>query len=211
MKTKNLFLLFLLSSLGFQCSKESDYSGVNPGPAPTFETKAYFWEDGFSNVSNARLIIDDLNAILDPEFQDVVGFMDGSSEGNVGGSKTSEVYLQDNGRVFIQNIGIAFSLMCATDGWGINYINQWNLTYSITREAGQPEEIVISGTGRGSHIFQLFWDNTDAYNASEILFEFRGVQIEGTHNFEGSFTLDEKSPDEKYNLLATGTLTLERD
>ena len=211
MKANNLFLLFLLSSLSFQCSKESDYTEVKPGLAPTYETKAYFWEDGFSNVSNARLVVEDLNATLDPEFQDVTGFMDGSSEGNVGGSKTSEVYLQDSGRVFIQNIGVAFSLMCATDGWGINYINQWNLTYSITREDGLPEEIAISGTGRGSHIIQLFWDNTDAYNASEIQFEFRGVQIEGTNDFKGSFTLDEISPDEKYNLLATGTLTLERD
>lgn len=211
MKTKLLFLSALFAALSIQCSKESVFNGGNPGMAPTYETKAYFWEDGFSNVSNARLIVEDLNATLDPEFQDVAGFMDGSSEGNVGGSKTSEVYLQDSGRVFIQNMGTAFSLMCATDGWGINYINQWYLTYSITREAGQPEEIVINGTGRGSHIFQLYWDNSDAYNASEILFEFRGFQIEGTHNFEGSFTLNEKSPDEKYNLLATGTLTLERD
>ena len=211
MKTKNLPLFFLLSSLSFQCSEESVYTEVKPGLAPTYETKAYFWEDGFSNVSNARLIVEDLSATLDPEFQAVAGFMDGSSQGNVGGSKTSEVYLQDSGRVFIQNIGIAFSLMCATDGWGINYINQWYLTYSSAREAGQPEEIVISGTGRGSHIMELYWDNTDAYNASVILFEFRGVQIEGTDDFEGHFTLEEKSPDEKYNLLLSGTLTLERD
>jgi len=213
MKTRDLLFLFLLSALGFQCSKESVNIIENVGgEAPTDESKAYFYEDGYSTDSNARMIVNDLDATVDPEFQYVAGYLDGSSEGNWGGSKISEVFLWDDGRVFVRNpTYITHSLMCVADGWGINYINRWNLTSSITREVGKPEEIIISGTGRGSHIYELYWDNTEAYNASEILFEFRGIQIEGTNDFEGSFMLDEKCSDEKYNLFVSGTLTLERD
>lgn len=213
MNAKLQFLLTLFAAMCIQCSKESVYTGGNAvGPPPPPETKAYFDQNGFSTVSNARLVVNDLDTAVDAEFQYVAGYLDGSNEGNWGGTKISEVFLFEDDRVFITNPAyIVHSLLCVTDGWGIFYINQWDLTYSITREAGQPEEITISGTGRGSHVYELYWDNTDAYDASEILFEFKGIQIEGTNNFEGSFTLDEKSPDEKYNLLVTGNLTLERD
>ena len=212
MKTKSFLWLILFAALSYQCSKESVFPEDNPGSnSSTIETEAYFYVEGFSNVSNARLVVNSLDATVDPEFQYVASFMDGSSEGNVGGSKISEVFLFDDGRVFIKIPYITHSLMCVVDGWGIRYINQWDLTYSITREAGKPEEIAISGTGRGSHIYELYWDETDAYTTSEILFEFKGTQIEGTNDFAGSFTLDEKSADAKFNLSVTGILILERD
>lgn len=213
MKTKNLFLLLLLSALSFQCSKESVFNGENPeSNSPSIETMAYFSEDGYSTVSNARLIVNDLDATVEHEFQYITSYLDGSSEGNWGGSKISEMFLLGDGRVFITSPPyITHSLMCVQDGWGIRYIHLWKLTYSITQEADLPAEITISGMGRGSHIYELYWGNTDVYNASEILFEFKGIQIEGTNNFEGNFKLDEKSPDEKFNLSVTGNGTLERD
>lgn len=223
MKTKLLFLLVLFAALSFQCSRNDDSDAISlPPPKPpgdnqdsTPEPKTgevnyrpTVYAEGFATGSNARLVVDSLNVAVAPEFQYVVSWLDGSST-DEWGSKVSEIWLHSDGRVYVEIPGNPkVSLLCVDDGWGGFYIPYWDLKYAVVQSEGQPEEITIAGTGKGSHIFEITYE---AWQASEINFEFRGIQIEGTHNFMGSFTLDEKSPDEKYNLLATGTLTLEWD
>ena len=224
MKTKLLFLLTLFAALSIQCSRNDDDSNalslppIRPSvdnqdstPEPkTGEVKYVptLYPNGYASRSNARLVVDSLAVTVAPEFQYVVSWLDGSSA-NDWGSKVSEIWLHSDGRVYVGIPGgPKASLLCADDGWGGSYIDYWDLEYTLVQSAGQPHTITINGIGKGSHILEI---TNEAWQASEITFEFSGIQIEGTHNFMGSFTLDEKSPDEKYNLLAASTLTLEWD
>lgn len=224
MKTKLLFLLMLYAALSFQCSKNDDSDALSlprakppvenqdPNPNPTTGEVKYVptvYAEGFSTGSNARLIVDSLSAAMAPEFQYVVPWLDGSGDPMAWGSKVSEILLHDNGRVYVMLPAISpYSLLYVDDGWGGSYINYWDLEYAIIQSEGQPDEITITGTGKGSHLYEI---TNEAWLRSEITFEFRGVRVEDTYNFQGNFTLDEQSPDETYNLFLSGTLTLERD
>lgn len=225
MKTKLFFLLALFAALSFQCSSTDDESDailfppVKPAadtpdttPDPTTGQVKYVptvYPEGFATGSNARLIVDSLAAVLAPEFQYVIPWLDGTSDPMAWGSKVSEVFLHDNGSVYVEIPGIAkYSLLYVDDGWGGSYIYYWDLQYAIVQQEGQPDEITISGTGKGSHVYEI---TNEAWLASQITLEFRGVQVGGTRDFRGNFTLDERSPDEKFNLSLSGTLTLERD
>lgn len=223
MKTKILFLLLLSSTLSLQCSKsddETDEISIPPAKPPvdnqdsspepeTGEVKYVptIYAEGFATGSNARLIVNTLAAEVAPEFQYLVYWVDGSSTDGWG-SKVTEVLLHENGRVYVKRPGSGFSLLFADDGWGGSYIYYWDLEFAVFQQEGQPDEITITGKGRGSHVYEI---TNEAWLASEITFDFKGYQIEGTYDFEGNFTLEEKSPDETYNLFLSGSLTLERD
>ena len=219
-----MLLLILFSVFSIQCSKSMDDTEQIPIQPPrpyaenpdsstdphTGEVKfaPTFYAEGFATGSNAQLIVDSLAADVAPQFQDLVSWLEGSSADRWG-SKVTRIFMHDNGSVYVEVPRFwGFSLLFVDDGWGGSYIYYWDLEYVITQIDGQPDEITITGSGKGSHIYQI---TSEAWLASEIDFDFKGVQIEGTNNFQGTFTLDEKSPDETYNLLLSGTLTLNRD
>lgn len=224
MKTKNLLLLTLFSALSLQCSKNDDTDPISLPPAKPpvdnqdsspepktgeVEYVPTVYAEGFSTGSNARLIVDSLSATIAPEFQYVVSWLDGSSDPMDWGSEITQILLHDNGRVYVKIPGLTpYSLLYVDDGWGGSFINYWDLEYAIIQSEGQPDEITITGTGKGSHLYEI---TNEAWLSSEITFEFRGVRVEGTDNFQGNFTLDEQSPDETYNLFLSGTLTLKRN
>lgn len=225
MKTKLFFLLALFIALNIQCSKTSDNTDEIslPPPKPTVDNQdatpepkigevkyvPTVYAEGFATGSNARLIVDSLAGTVAPEFQDILSWLDGTPNPMAWGSEVSEILLHDNGRVYVEIPGISqYSLLYVDDGWGGSYIYYWDLRFEIVQQEGQPDEITITGTGKGSHIYEI---TNEAWLASEITFEFKGYQVEGTDDFEGNFTLEEKSPDETYDLFLSGTLTLERD
>jgi len=229
MKTKLFFLLALCTALSIQCTKDSGETEeivVGPKSKPEIPTSAgspddwygadvyvdsVLYEFGYSKVFNARLVVDSLSARVNPEFQYVVSRLDGSSPDD-SSSKISGLFLKDDGTVYVaipptqrssllyhSNPGFSFD-------WGGAISISWDLEYSFVSQEGLPDEIAISGRGLGSYV-----DGNPyiAGGGAKIVFEFRGRQIEGTNDFEGNFTLDETSPEEKYNLQAAGKATLE--
>ena len=221
MKTKQLILLTFFWALSIQCSKNTDDADeLSVPPArPAVENPdsktgeganvPTLTASGFADASNARLIVNSLEANVASEFQYVIAWLEGNNDNGAccyNGSKMSELFLHEDGTVYASKLmNDRFSLLNLPYGGDWTYIYDWNLQYFLVEQAQQPAELVITGTGLGSY----FYGNP--YNSSVIWFEFKGVQIEGTDDFEGNFTLDEKSPDEKYSLSVTGTLTLERD
>lgn len=233
MKAKTILLATLVAALSFQCSKSADETGEislpppkppleNPdtSPEPTTGVVTYVptvTGQGFTGDSNARLVVDSLAGTVAPEFDFLPSWLEGRGGDEINSSKVSEILLYENGRVYVTRTH-SFSLLWAPDGYGGSTIRYWDLDYGIVQHEGQPDEITITGTGKGSHFYGLVYEPYDAWLASyeawltsEITFEFRGVQIEGTNDFQGHFALEEKSPDETYNLFLSGTLTLERD
>lgn len=238
MKANKVFLLliWMVSAWSFQCSGSDDAadalslppsrpSDESPDATPeaatpdstpegsTDEVKIVptLYDNGYANFHNARLTISSLNLTVSPEFQYVLGCFDGSDNPMVKGNAYSDILLYTDG---IAYVGIppdySCSLLYEPGYYGDPFIYHWDLEYALVRQAGQPDEIILSGTGRGSHIYEIPYD---AWVKSEIAFEFRGVLIEGTNkgtnSFEGNFTLEERSPEEKYNLSLSGAATLE--
>jgi len=215
-----LFVGVMASALIFQCSGADDAADEltlppdpvsTPGPT-TGEAnhEATFYPNGFADSSNARLVVDSLSGRVDPEFQYVVSWLGGNNDNGACcdyGSKVSDIFLHDDGKVYVSRLeNDKFSLLNLPYGGDWTYIFQWNLEYIITDHTQQPDELVITGAGLGSYLY----GDQSRYSLG-IRFEFRGVQIVDTNDFYGSFTLEEKSSDERYNLSVTGTLTLERD
>ena len=226
MSTKSFFWLILFAALSFQCSKTTDETDEisfppakpsvenpdsTPEPTPGKGNQGpAFSATGFADASNARLIVNSLNARVDPENQYVVAWLEGNNDNGAccyDGSKISELFLHEDGTVYASLLrNDRFSILNLPYGGDWTYIFQWNLEYLLVEHAALPDEMVISGTGLGSYFY-----GDAANNSLGIRFEFTGTQIEGTKDFEGPFTLEEKSRDEKYSLFLTGTLTLERD
>ncbi|MBC2839059.1 hypothetical protein [Robiginitalea sp. SC105] len=238
MKTKKvvLFLVGMVSAISIHCSREDDATDEFslppaqpseespeappesvppdsiPGPDPessVAEPAIYY--NGYANYTNARLIVNSETVSVAPEFQYVVGCMNGSDNAWGYGTNISGLLLQNDGAVYVgtQQVG-SCSLMYVSGGFieFEQWIYRWNLEYTIVINDGKPDEIAITGTGRGSHIWEIPYD---AWVQSDITFEYHGVQIEGTSNYEGSFKLEERSPNQKYNLSVSGTATLERE
>ena len=232
MKTKNIFLLWLwvliVSAWNVQCSRADDAADERSLP-PTRPSEEIadsiadtatpdsisdsttgeenvvqdLYYNGYVSFSNSRLTVNSLTVTVAPDFQYVVGCLDGS--GMVNGSAYSDILLYNDGAAYVR---IPWDYSCSLlNGfhWYGPLIYHWDLEYSVVRQAGQPDEITLSGTGRGSHIYEIPYD---AWVRSEITFEFRGIQIEGTYTFEGNFALEERSPEEKYNLSLSGSATL---
>lgn len=229
MKTKLILLLALVAALSIQCTKDSGDTEeimdrtiskpeIPPSPGspddwygPDVYVDSVLYEFGYSNVFNARLVVDSLSARVNPEFQYVVSRLDGSSLDD-SSSKISGLFLNDEGTVYVtipptQKSSLLYhSNPWYSFDWGGAISISWDLEYSFVLHEGQPDEITISGSGLGSYV------DGNPYTeggGAKITFEFRGAQIEGTNDFKGSFTLDETSPEEKYNLQASGIATLE--
>lgn len=223
MKTKLLLLLTLFAALNIQCSKDSGEPEEIAAPptakpdvpepvgspddwyGPAADT-TLFYENGYSTISNARLIVDSLAASVAPEFQYVISSLEGSGDYMALSSKISELQLQEDGAVYVGIPRDQFGSLLYVPGWDVPRIYHWDLEYSLIENANRPAEIIIIGTGRGSHIWEISYA---AWVKSEITFEFRGIQMEGADDFVGSFTLFETSPEEKYNLQVSGMATLE--
>lgn len=233
MKTKSILLSIFFAALSFQCSKTSDDTDeiALPSPKPPVENPDSSPEpttgmvtyvptvtgQGFTGDSNARLAVDSLSGTVAPEFDFLLSWLEGRGGDEINSSNASEILLHENGRVYVTRTH-SFSLLWAPDGYGGSTIRYWDLDYALVQHEGQPDEITITGTGKGSHLYGLVHEpyeawlaSYEAWLASEITFEFRGTQIEGTDDFHGNFSMDEQSPDETYNLILSGTLTLERD
>lgn len=231
MKANEIFLLLvvMVSALSYQCSRADDAADelslpptrpseetpdatddpVTPDSIPDSTTgegntgQAVYY-NGYANYSNARLVVDSLTVAVAPEFQDEVAWLQGSE---FPASKISELLLQDNGSVYVGVPEYPYgtgSLLYAP-GWDIPLIHYWNLEYAMVQSEGQPDEVSITGTGWGSHLFGIPYD---VWVVSEVTFAYRGIQIGGTNTFEGNFFLEERSPEEKYNLTLSGAATL---
>lgn len=230
MKAKDVILLLLISALFTQCTKNVDETDEfsQPPTRPSVESpdatpepatpdsipedttgdvnaEPTLYDNGYANFHNARLTVDSLTVTVAQEFQYVVGCLDGRDNPMGNGSVYTDILLYSDGAVYVR-IPVDYSCSLLN---GFNYygplIYHWDLEYALVQQSGQPDEITISGTGRGSHIWEIPYD---AWVRSEITFEFRGVQIEGTNNSGGNFTLEERSPEEKYNLSLSGSATL---
>lgn len=168
------------------------------------------WNNGYANYYNAWLTVNSLTAIVAPDLQQEVTWLDGSADPMASNNTISELLLQDDGSVYVAapNYPYGSESMLYVPGWETPLIYHWDLEYVVVQQAGQPDEITISGTGRGSHFWTISFE---AWVKSEVTFEFRGVQIAGSADrFEGNFTLEERSPEEKYNLSLSGSATLHR-
>ena len=219
MKTKSLLLLTLFAILHIQCSKDE----AAPESVHN-EFQASFNENGYANVSNARLVVTEIDTYeADEGFIGVIDMLLGGPDTFFGGvqpTAQSDIFLDSQGDIYVrlpEGMERAYSLLCVGSQLS-NDIPEWDLTYTVSGGAPGPEEISISGTGVGSHIFYLYLIS-EAYNetaevqyaTASIEFSFRGTLVPGTNDFEGHFTLKEVSSNPKLNLTVTGTLTLERD
>lgn len=217
MKTKLLILLTLFAALNIQCSKDE----AAP-ESPQDEFLAFFNDSGYSSQSNARLVVTYIDT-YETEWSGVIDMLLGGPDTFFGGLQTtaqSDVFLNSQGDVYVRipdGMERAYSLLCVGSSIS-NDIPKWDLTYAVSGGAPGPEEISISGTGEGSHIFFLYLIS-EAYNetaevqfaTASIEFTFRGTRMPGTNDFEGPFTLKEVSSNPKLNLTVSGTLTLEWD
>lgn len=229
MKKKLFFILALFAALSIQCTKDSgeaeelvvrptskpeilpSWGSPDDWYGPHVYVDSVLNDYGYSKAFNARLVVDSLSARVNPEFQDVVSRLDGTSLDS-SSSKISGLFLNDEGTVYVAILSTERSSLLYHSNpwfsfdWGGVFAISWDLEYSFVVHAGLPDEIAITGRGLGSHI------DGNPYSTgggSKITFEFWGTQIEGTNDFQGNFTLDETSPEEKYNLQATGIATLE--
>ena len=232
MKTIKLVLMVVCIALSLQCSDDSGNTDEILGPTKDIEealddknsdltdesnTDNLIVVDGISNISNARLVVNNISS-----FQVTEGFeyfesqiLGESSPGPVEGSNTSRVYLseQENAVYIEAQYAHFFSLLGVTDGFGINGLSYWDLVYSVVEEVGVKQEISITGSGKGSHIFYDCWTNNETLQEflerNDITFEFQGTLMEGTNTyFQGSFSINETSTDGTCMLSCSGTTTL---
>ncbi len=239
MKTRNLLLLVLLSAMIFQCSEnssETDGISVLPGDSENTSDDGTIAIVGYANESNARLIVKSVDRVeVAPEYGYIADWILGLEEPNNPGtivpSNTTEVFFDfntDSLRVRTPEYA-KFSLLSVSDDLSTLYLPQWKLKFSLTYcqdcDPGFafPDIITISGVGKGSHIFDLYYNNFEAYKATEVTFEFNGapmpygdvdssigITYDG-YDAEGSFSIIEKSADSKYNLAIYGTMTIDFD
>ena len=217
MKTKLLILLTLFAALNMQCSKDE----AAP-ESPIDEFLAFFNDSGYTSQSNARLVVTGIDA-YETEWSGVIDMLLGGPDTFFGGlqpTAQSDVFLNSQGDVYVHypdGMERTYSLLCVGSSFS-NDIPKWDLAYTISGGDPGPEEITISGTGIGSHIYYLYliseaYNETAAvqYATASIEFSFRGTLVPGTKHYVGPFTLKEVSSNPKLNLTISGTLTLERD
>ena len=237
MKAKSLFLLFFLSVLNFQCTTDTDdpneilkqsesTEDVEDFPDESTntpnESRPQYFINGFSNISNARLVVNGISSFEVTEGYEYLRaeLMGGAGPGPAERSNSTGVFLDSaQSTVYIYDYGYQLiSPLFVTDAWGFKALANWDLKVSVVEEAGLEQEITISGSGKGSHIFYDCWgivDEMETYDAflerNDISFEFRGIRMEGTEDyFQGPFSLTENSTDQTCMLNCSGIMTLIR-
>ena len=197
---------------------DSDNAPANVNP-PGGDTQSVFWVDnGFANDANARLVVNSINSFQVTEGNEFLygELLGGGGPGPAVRSNTTEVFLDyETQAVYVFDPQYQLvTLLYFSDAWGFRWLNAWDLQLAVLEESGEEEEITISGTGRGSHLYDC-WTNEKTFDEfmerAEVAFEFTGRRKEGTNDFEGPYALSETSLDQTCMLLCSGTMTLERD
>ena len=238
MKPKKLLLMMICMALSVQCSDdtgEPDAISGKPLPEGTDSPEAPFGDNsitilGYSDVSNARLIVNTVDSVIvAPEYAFVADWVQGLGDpgrpGSILDSNTTDVFFDFSthresidGRPLLIKFpeSSLFTLLCVSDDWGTLYLPHWDLKYSIEYCPGCDSawslyDITINGTGKGSHILDLYNFHRDVYKTAEVSFEFKGTQFDRGYNATGSFSIIETSAEPGFNLAIYGTLTVEFD
>ena len=213
-------MLLLCAALGLQCSDddggETDVISRNPRPEKNSADKATFFNDpsivfGYTDVTNARLLVTRVDSVaVDPEYAYISDWWNQNPGGGIReNTAVTEVYFD-----FLSNaVKVTFpedaryALLCASDNSGTLWLPQWDLQYDWD-EGGR---LTLGGKGRGSHLpeaINLYYEQFEAFLASEVLFEFRGEWDGKTDSYMGTFSVIEKSPEAAFNLEIYGAMTV---
>ena len=225
MKTKDLFLLFLFSALSFQCSDDNggEYDGtsVNPPKEDKTSYKPYspIGISGYTVESNAQFIVTGVDSVeVAPQYAYVADYIQGRGELDWI-SETTNVYF--NWDIMGYQIWVTapekavYNLLCVSDTSGGLFLPQWDLSYAWDSSGG----LTISGRGKGTHVPEamlLYLEQSEAFKASEVIFEFRGTQVTGDPNIsapdiKGTFSIIEISPEPSFDLAIYGRMAIKFD
>ena len=209
MKTKSTLLLLLCAALGIQCS---DDNGGNNDQIIVDPPVVNELPPGYTDLTNARLVVTGVDSVVaSPAYAYVSDWILGDNAVFPGQStNATEAYFDDTTSSFLIKFpeNEVYTPLCVNMGWfGAPpfqlHFPQWDLEYSY-EEYG--DLLVINGKGRGSHVLELYQENYEAFEASEIVFEFSGVTSNGY--WSGPFSIVEKSPEASYNLAIYGTIRI---
>jgi hypothetical protein len=159
---------------------------------------------------NAQLIVTGVDSVeVAPEYAYIVDLIQGLGDTSWGTSNATEVFfdLESNSLMVTLPKAVRYSMLCASDNSGLLWLPQWDLIYDWD-DSG----ITISGKGRGSHVpdaIFLYLEQFEAFEASEVIFEFKGVQMPESPTVKGTFSIIEKSPDASFNLAIYGSMAID--
>ena len=221
MKTKALPMLLLCAALGLQCSDDNggETDEISVRPQPKNGTSSPLAIKGYTDATNARLFVTGVDSVeVAPKYAYVADYIHRYAAVYPGSINATDVYFDltnDDFLVKLPEPPGEFSLLCVDIGNtedNLLLLPQWQLSYAWNDTGG----LIISGRGRGSHVLELFYEQYDAWKASEVVFEFKGeLGSRGTlardNLVRGKFSIIETSPKVSYNLAIYGTLTIELD
>jgi hypothetical protein len=222
MKTITMPILLLCAALSFQCSddngSETDELSDKPLPGDINTPDIPAPDDsidilGYTDLTNAQLIVTGVDSVeAAPEFAYVADWIQGLGIPGYNTTSTTDVFFDLDSDSFLVTTPEAprYNLLCVSDALGTLFLPQWDLTYAFDGFGG----LSISGRGKGTHVpdaMFLYLEQSDALEASEVIFEFRGESVIGTLSdvdVKGAFSIIENSPEASYSLAIYGTLAI---